>query len=115
MLSAAAYVKPNWRPNCDLQGDEIEAKDTICFAADGVATSMGKSLRYLFSRAVEITMKAYLITTGTVFGLITLAHIWRMFVEGSRVAGDSVFILLTILAAALCGWSLRLLKLLPRR
>jgi hypothetical protein len=55
-------------------------------------------------------MKAYLITTGTVFGLITLAHIWRVFVEGRHLATDPVFILLTIAAATLCFWAWRLLN-----
>ncbi len=61
-----------------------------------------------------MTMKAYLITTGTVFGLVTLAHIWRVFVEGPRLAKEPVFILLTILAAALCFWAWRLLARLSR-
>jgi hypothetical protein len=26
-------------------------------------------------------MKAYVIATGAVFGLLTLVHVWRMFVE----------------------------------
>jgi hypothetical protein len=54
-------------------------------------------------------MKAYLITTGTVFGLITLAHIWRVFLEGPRLAKEPVFILLTFAAAALSFWAWRLL------
>jgi len=54
-------------------------------------------------------MKAYLITTGTVFGLITLAHIWRMFAEGSHLAMDPFFLLLTFVAAALSFWAWRLL------
>ena len=53
-------------------------------------------------------MKAYLITTGTVFGLITLAHGWRLFAEGPHMAKDRVFILLTLAAAALCFWAWRL-------
>ena len=56
-------------------------------------------------------MKAYLLTTGSVFGLIVVAHIWRAFVEGTRVITDPVFILLTILAAAL---SIRAWRLLGR-
>ena len=59
-------------------------------------------------------MKAYLITTGIVFGLITLAHIWRVFAEGSRLASEPVFILLTVLSTALCIWAFRLLKLSSR-
>jgi len=55
-------------------------------------------------------MKAYLITTGTVFGLIVLAHIWRVFEEGSHLATDPVFVILTIAAAALSFWAWRLLS-----
>jgi len=55
-------------------------------------------------------MKAYLITTGTVFGLITLAHIARVFAEGLHRATDPVFILLTLLAAGLSVWAWCLLK-----
>ena len=55
-------------------------------------------------------MKAYLITTGVVFGLITVAHIWRAFAEGSHLATDPVFILLTVASAALCFWAWRLLR-----
>ncbi len=55
-------------------------------------------------------MKAYLITTGTVFGLITLAHLWRIAVEGSRLAKEPVFLLLTVAAAALCVWAWSLLR-----
>jgi hypothetical protein len=53
-------------------------------------------------------MKAFLITAGVVFGLITLAHIARAFAEGPRVATDPVFVILTLLAAALSAWAWRL-------
>ena len=46
-------------------------------------------------------MKAYLITTGSVFTLIALAHIWRVISESAALARDPWFILLTVLAAAL--------------
>jgi hypothetical protein len=59
-------------------------------------------------------MKAYLITTGIVFGLITVAHVWRAITEGSHAATDPVFLLLTALSAALCLWACRLLKLSSR-
>ena len=55
-------------------------------------------------------MKAYLITTGTVFGLIVLAHIARVFAEGSHFATDPVFVLLTLAPAALSFWAWRLLS-----
>jgi len=59
-------------------------------------------------------MKAYLITTGTVFGLITVAHIWRILEEGWHLAKDPVYLLLTIAAAGLSGWAWRLLSRLSR-
>jgi len=49
-------------------------------------------------------VKAYLITAGVVFGLLTLAHIWRIIVEGSHVA-NPWFILITLVAATLSLWA----------
>ncbi len=54
-------------------------------------------------------MKAYLITTGLIFGLITLAHLFRIHAEGRQLATEPVFLILTVLAAALCLWACRLL------
>lgn len=50
-------------------------------------------------------MKAYVVTTGVVFGLIVVAHVWRVLVEGPALARDPVYILLTLAALALCLWS----------
>jgi uncharacterized membrane protein len=49
-------------------------------------------------------MKAYVITTGVIFGLITVAHILRI-VSEPHVATETVFILLTVLSAALSIWA----------
>ena len=49
-------------------------------------------------------MKIYVMTTGAIFGLLTLAHVWRMFVERHHATEPS-FILITLLAAALCIWA----------
>ncbi|HEY6195859.1 MAG TPA: hypothetical protein VI504_12520 [Candidatus Eisenbacteria bacterium] len=54
-------------------------------------------------------MKAYVITTGTAFGLIVAAHIWRLFEEGVHPATEPPFILLTVVSAALSIWAWRLL------
>lgn len=54
-------------------------------------------------------MKAYLATTGSVFGLIVLAHLLRIFHEGSHVLTDPLWLTLTLLAAALSFWGFRLL------
>jgi hypothetical protein len=59
-------------------------------------------------------MKAYLITTGTVFTLVTAAHIWRVIGESAALARDPGFIVLTIVAASLSVWAWRLVRGLPR-
>jgi hypothetical protein len=58
-------------------------------------------------------MKAFLVTAAAVFGLITVVHIWRVIVEGSRLAREPWFVLMTLAAAALCAWAVRLLRLTP--
>ena len=52
-------------------------------------------------------MKAYVATSGTIFALIVLAHLLRIAAEGSHVARDPIFILLTIAAASLSFWAWR--------
>ena len=55
-------------------------------------------------------MKAYVMTTGAVFGLLTLAHLLRMIVEGRHLATNPVFVLITVAAGSLCLWAWRLLR-----
>jgi len=43
-------------------------------------------------------MRSYVVATGVVFGLLTLAHLWRI-VEEPHLASDPWFILITITAA----------------
>jgi hypothetical protein len=59
-------------------------------------------------------VRAYVITTGTVFGLIFLAHLARVLIEGVMVARDPIFLALTALAAGLALWALRVLGTLRR-
>jgi protein-S-isoprenylcysteine O-methyltransferase Ste14 len=63
-------------------------------------------------------MKAYLITTGTLFALVTLAHLARTPEISQRASTDPWFVigytLLTILAAALSIWAWRLVRRLGR-
>ena len=59
-------------------------------------------------------MKAYIMTTGAVFGLLVVAHIWRVIEEGPALAKNPWHIVITVAAAALCFWAWRLLKLIPR-
>jgi hypothetical protein len=60
-------------------------------------------------------MKAYVMTTGSIFGLVVAAHVWRAVAEGPHLAADPVFILTTAIAAALGVWAWRLLRLSPRQ
>jgi len=54
-------------------------------------------------------MKAYLITTGLVFALIVVAHVWRIVAESRDLATEPDFIVLTLAAAAMSAWAWRLL------
>ena len=56
-------------------------------------------------------MKAYVITTGVVFALITLAHILRVISEGPRLLTEPLWVLLTLATAGLSLWAWRLLRL----
>ena len=56
-------------------------------------------------------MKAYVITTGVVFALITLAHILRIIAEGPRLLTEPLWVLLTLATAGLSLWAWRLLRL----
>jgi hypothetical protein len=59
-------------------------------------------------------MKAYVMTTGILFGLLTVVHLWRALQEGARLATDPWYVLITLVAAALCAWACRLLRLSTR-
>jgi uncharacterized membrane protein len=56
-----------------------------------------------------ILVKAYIITTGAVFGLLTVAHVWRIFLE-PHLAKELWFLLFTLIALALSLWAWRVLK-----
>lgn len=55
-------------------------------------------------------MKAYLVTTATLFGLIAVLHGWRVFEERSSLARDPWFLIITVIAAVLAGWGISLLR-----
>lgn len=62
----------------------------------------------------EGLVRAYIITTGVAFALLTLAHIGRGFAE-THLAKEPLFILITIISLALCLWAWRLFKRSPNR
>ena len=55
-------------------------------------------------------MKAYIITTGVIFGLLTVAHVVRIVTEDRNLAADPVFVLFTVLSAALTVWAWLVLR-----
>ena len=55
-------------------------------------------------------MKAYLVATAATFGLLVLAHAWRLAEEGLSVLRDPWFTGATLVAAALGCWALVLLR-----
>jgi hypothetical protein len=58
-------------------------------------------------------MKAYLITTGLLFGLLALVHASRIIGEWPRLihdSGEMIEAALGLCAAALCVWAWRLLR-----
>jgi dolichyl-phosphate-mannose--protein O-mannosyl transferase len=62
------------------------------------------------TRFLQPAMKAYLITTGTVFGLLALAHLWRVVEESAQLARDPWFVVITVVAAAISFWAFSLLR-----
>ena len=55
-------------------------------------------------------MKTYLATTCVVFGLVTVAHFWRIFAEAGGPGRDPWFLLITGAAAVLAVWAGLLLR-----
>lgn len=55
-------------------------------------------------------MRAYVITSGTIFGLLALAHVLRIAGEDARLASDPFYVGITAAAAALCAWSVAVLR-----
>ncbi len=58
-------------------------------------------------------MKAYLLTTGSLFALLTLVHLWRITQE-PHLATDPGYLLITVASAALSVWAWRLLRIRDR-
>jgi hypothetical protein len=49
-------------------------------------------------------------TTGVIFALLVVAHLWRLFAESASLATDPFYILITLAAAVLSGWAYVLLR-----
>lgn len=58
-------------------------------------------------------MKAYVVVSGALFGLLTIVHIGRFVVERS-VGSDPFFLIVTTVSTALAIWAARLVARTPR-
>ena len=54
-------------------------------------------------------MMGYIVTSGSVFALLTLAHLWRIVAENRSLVSDPIFVSVTVMAAALSVWALLVL------
>jgi hypothetical protein len=50
-------------------------------------------------------MKTYVITSGTIFTLLTLAHIARMVSESWILTKEPAYVAITLAAAAMAAWA----------
>jgi hypothetical protein len=55
-------------------------------------------------------MKAYVITTGVIFALLTAAHLLRMIIENPGLAETPWYVAITLATAALSIWAFYLLR-----
>lgn len=59
-------------------------------------------------------MRAYLTTTGILFALLVVVHLWRVVAESAALARDPWFLLITVLSAGFSAWAFRLRRTMPR-
>lgn len=60
-------------------------------------------------------MRAYVVTTGILFALLVVAHVWRMVSEDHRLATDPAYLAITIACAALGAWAAAVVRRTPAR
>ena len=64
------------------------------------------------SSTYGMCMRAYVITTGVIFGLLVVAHLWRMVAE-PHLATDAGYIVITLTAGLLSVWAGLVLRRSP--
>ncbi|NUQ20586.1 MAG: hypothetical protein HOQ09_06460 [Gemmatimonadaceae bacterium] len=55
-------------------------------------------------------MRAYVMTTGVIFALLAVMHVWRVFAETSALARNPEYLVITLIAAALSIWAMLVLR-----
>jgi hypothetical protein len=59
-------------------------------------------------------MRAYVLTTGVIFALLAIVHVWRAIAERGSIATDPWFLIITCIAAGLSVWAFMTLRRSPR-
>ena len=59
-------------------------------------------------------MRAYTLTTGIVFALLAVAHVWRIVGERRSLATQPEFLAITLAAGAMSAWAFVSLRRSPR-
>lgn len=59
-------------------------------------------------------MKAYLVTTGVLSGLLAAVHLWRAVEEGTHVLSDPFYLVSTLVALVMCAWAWALVRRVGR-
>ncbi len=59
-------------------------------------------------------MKTYVLTSGIIFALLALLHVWRIVAEGTHLLANVWWVGITVGAVALAVWAWRLLRVAKR-
>jgi hypothetical protein len=59
-------------------------------------------------------MRAYVTTSGAIFALLVVVHVWRAIAEGSHQFADPFYVGSTVLAAGMAVWAWRVRGKIPR-
>lgn len=59
-------------------------------------------------------MRLYVLTTGVIFALLAVAHLFRVFHEAHHLASDPWFLIITLVAAGLSVWAFTVARRMPK-
>ena len=59
-------------------------------------------------------MRLYVLTTGVIFALLAVAHLFRVFHEAHQLASDPWFLIITLVAAGLSVWAFTVARRMPK-
>ena len=55
-------------------------------------------------------MRVYVATTGVLFALLAVLHVWRAVAESASLSRDPWYLVITLVAAALSIWAMLVLR-----